>query len=150
VDPKTSLLITAQTLRAAALYVELHGYYLPLHRVEGDNPDFDWDNDIDADCFDKSSATPLTPAASERGAIAMVTYGWPNAQPVSDDSPQFEAYTNALDALVLLYAPDGDGYGCWVFPHELAVAFRDAAADCEFHATNPSPLGTEKPHGQDR
>ena len=138
-DPTTSLLISAQTLRAAALYVEQHGYYLPLHRVEGDDPDFDWDTDIDADCFDKSSATPLTPAASERGAIAMVTYGWPNARPVDDGGLQFEAYSDALSALCLLYAPDGEGYGSWVFAHELAAALRDAAADCEYEATH-SPL----------
>ena len=131
-DPRT----TAQTLRAAALYIEQHGYYLPLHRVEGDDPDFDWNTDVEADCFDKSSATPLTPAASERGAIAMVTYGWPNAKPVHDGSPQHEAYANAFNALDLLYQPDGEGYGCWVFAHELAAALRAAADNCE--AQEPS------------
>jgi hypothetical protein len=130
----TRLLHSAAILRAAAVYVERHGYYLPIDRVMGSDPNFDWESFDGVDEFDLSSSTPLTPAASERGAIAMVVYGWPNDRPVNDLGPAYEAYSDALGALSLLYAPHGEGYGCWVFPYELAAALRAAANDCEQQA----------------
>jgi hypothetical protein len=131
------LLAVANTLRAAALYIEQHGYYIPIERVEGNDPDFDWDSYDEDDNFDKSSPTPLTPAASEYGAIAMAVYGWPNRCPVDDGSTQYRMFCEALSYLGLMYAPDGYGYGDWIFPFALAEALRSAANDCEYDAHHP-------------
>jgi hypothetical protein len=139
-------------LRAAAIYIERHGYYMPLHRVvNGITPDPDWESGYaEDDHFDESSSTPLTPAASEIGAIIMVVYGWPNRNPVDPWEPdsQYTVYSDAVNYLKLAYGPVyGGSYGCWVFPYELAADLRGAATDCEFLASQGiHPSTFDDPH----
>jgi hypothetical protein len=138
------LLEAATTLRAAALYIERHGYYLPLHRVlSGITPDPDWESGYaEDDHFDETSPTPSTPAASEIGAIIMAVYGTPNWNPVPpswEPDPLYTAYLNAVTYLQWAYDPDGYD---WVFPYELTAALRDVATDCEYLASLENPPST--------
>jgi hypothetical protein len=143
---------TAQTLRAAAAYIDAHGYYIPLNDMGVDDPDFPdgWYPDVFfPDLYDRHSRTPDTPTASANGAIAFAAYGRPNPDPISDGSSNYERFADAVSQLSLYFAPDGDGYGDWIYPRSLSADLRGAAQLCDFDAEQAMRQAVDADHDTD-
>jgi hypothetical protein len=166
-DYATELRQAALTLRAAAAYIDAHGYYIPLDRLGVEDPDFpcdpEWscvDSDLPAgyhnypDClfpdeYDRHSPTPHTPAASEDGAIAYAAYGRINPDPIDDGSSAYRRYADAMTQLSMHYAPTGAGYGEWVYPESLSDTLRATAQECDLQADRETRLATNTDHNAD-
>jgi hypothetical protein len=136
---KTRLETSALILNVAALYVEQHGYLIPLADIDVEDPEPCWGVGPRWDLFDQYSPTPATPAATARGAIAFIAFGGP-VVPFKDDTDRFDLYDLAFIEVCRLYANDPVP---WVFAHEAAAGLRAAAVVCELKATQCSALDAE-------
>lgn len=139
---------SAIILRAAAHYIERHGYYISRFRLyqfldpNMESTDLDWYDeslyDYD-DTYDRTYVGP-TPPVSETAAIAMIIYGWPNTSPINDGSNAYLDYCDAVGDFNLSYAPDGDGLGDWIFPHQVANDMRRVADERDRDADQQTRL----------
>src|SRR5690606_3699171 len=89
-------LTTAWILRAAAAYIQRHGYYEPV--FIGIDPEAErWDAHSFFHHYDPQPACPLTPPASVPGAIAMVVYGRPIPNLAYGDKAERRQYLEAVE-----------------------------------------------------
>jgi hypothetical protein len=146
-SPTAWLRQAALTLRAAAAYIDAHGYYIPLDYLGVEDPDFPceyihirglhtYPECLFPDHYDRHSRTPATPAASAEGAIAYAAYGRLTPDPIDDGSVAYQRYCDAVSLLAVHYAPTGDGYGEWVYPASLSATLRTVARDCDDQAAD--------------
>jgi hypothetical protein len=152
--PAAWLREVARTLRAAADYIDAHGYYIPLNWLGVEDPDFPCDyvsipglhaypECLFPDLYDRHSRTPQTPAASELGAIAYAAYGRPNPDPIDDGSAAYRRYADAVTQLALHYGPTGEGYGQWLYPQSLSETLRTVAGDTDYDADQQARWATD-------